>query len=315
VKVVIQNHYEFITTDGYLFKYENSDVGHNLLRPWVQLYQLGKDMGIHFYTPDQVDLYTVDLAIFMDRPRVEPDIPGANKILILYEPEIVIPDNWDEAYHDRFDKVLTWNDKLVNRQNYIKHNFTVDWTDRLPCQITESEFNKRKLLCLMQTAKNSDHPNSLYPRRIQAIQWFQQNAMFDFDLWGRGWPIQHFYSCRGVTKNKLDTYSKYKFALTFENCDNATGYISEKILDAFMAGIVPIYLGAPNVTTHIPSECFIDMRDFESYDDLYKYLKGVSYQRYCEYLEAIDEFIRSDKANQFDGNQEVKDLLRLIEGY
>ena len=315
MRVVIQNHYEFITTDGYLFKNENSDIGHNLLRPWVQLYNIGSDMGIKFYTPDQIDLYTVDLAIFMDRPKVEPDIPGANKILILYEPEAVLPENWDEAYHDRFDKVLTWNDKLVNRQNYIKHNFTVDWQDRYSCWTTEEEFNNRKLLCLMQTAKNSSYPNSLYPRRIEAIQWFQQNAMFEFDLWGRGWPIQSFPVCKGVTSNKLATYSKYKFAIAFENCYNAPGYISEKILDCFMAGIVPIYWGAPNITTHIPPECYIDMRDFQSYDDLYKYLKGVSYQRYTEYMEAIDEFIRSDKANQFDSNEEVKDLLRLIGSY
>ena len=83
MKVVVHNHYEFITTNGYLFKNENSDIGHNLLRPWVQLYKMGKDMGIEFFTPDQIDPYTVDLAIFMDRPKVEPDIPGANKILIL----------------------------------------------------------------------------------------------------------------------------------------------------------------------------------------------------------------------------------------
>ena len=104
-------------------------------------------------------------------------------------------------------------------------------------------------------------------------------------------------------------------SLTFENCDNAPGYISEKILDAFMAGIVPIYWGAPNIATHIPSDCFIDMREFADYEDLYKYLKGVSYVRYCEYLEAIDSFIRSDMANQFDSNEEVKDILRLIESY
>ena len=315
MRVVVHNHYEFITTDGYLFKNENSDIGHNLLRPWVQLYKTGTDMGIEFFTPDQVDPYTVDLAIFMDRPRVEPDIPGANKILILYEPAAVLPDNWDEAYHDRFDKVLTWDDRLVNRQNYIKHNFTVDWTDRLPCKVSDSEYNARKLLCLMQTAKNSDYPHSLYPRRIEAIQWFQKNALFEFDLYGRGWPIQSFPVYKGVTNNKLVTYSKYKFAITFENCDNATGYISEKILDCFMAGIVPIYWGAPNVTTHIPEQCFIDMRDFSNYEDLYRYLKGISYVRYCEYLEAIDDFIRSDKANQFDSNEEVKDLLRLIESY
>ena len=315
MKVVIQNHYEFITNDGYLFKNDNSDIGHNLLRPWVQLYKMGKDMGIDFYTPDQIDLYTIDLAIFMDRPKVEPDIPGANKILILYEPENVLPLNWDEAYHDRFDKVLTWNDKLVNKSNYIKHNFTVDWSDRYSTWITEDDFNSRKLLCLMQTAKNSDQPHSLYPKRIEAIQWFQQNAMFDFDLWGRGWPIQSFPVCKGVTSNKLHTYGKYRFAITYENCDNAPGYISEKILDAFMAGIVPIYFGAPNVTEHIPEECFIDMRNFSNYEDLYKYLKSVSYVRYRDYMEAIDSFIRSDKANQFDSNEEVKDLLRLIGSY
>jgi hypothetical protein len=45
------------------------------------------------------------------------------------------------------------------------------------------------------------------------------------------------------------------------------------------------------------------------------YLKGVSFQRYTEYLEAIDNFIRSDNANQFDSNEEVKDLLRLIGSY
>jgi hypothetical protein len=139
--------------------------------------------------------------------------------------------------------------------------------------------------------------------------------MFEFDLWGRGWPIQSFPVLKGSTNNKLRTYNNYKFALAFENCDNAVGYISEKILDCFMAGIVPIYWGAPNVTTHIPAECFIDMRDFQSYDDLYKYLKGVSFQRYTEYMEAIDEFIRSDKANQFDSNEQMKEILRLIKSY
>jgi hypothetical protein len=168
---------------------------------------------------------------------------------------------------------------------------------------------------MMQSAKNSDQPHSLYPKRIEAIMWFQENFMFDFDLWGRGWQIRSFPVAKGVSSHKLKTYSNYKFALTFENCDNAVGYISEKILDAFMAGIVPVYWGAPNVADHIPQECFIDMRDFDSYAELYAYLKSMTYERYCQYLEAIDEFIRSDAANQFDSNQEVKDLLRLIEGY
>jgi hypothetical protein len=39
----------------------------------------------------------------------------------------------------------------------------------------------------------------------------------------------------------------------------------------------------------------------------------MDYARYAEYLEAIDGFILSDKANQFSNEHEVKQLYRLIE--
>lgn len=313
MKVAVHNHYEFITRDGFLFKNENSDVGHNLLRPWNELYKLCQSTGIEMYTLDQVDPAELDFVIYMDRPQVEPEIGNAKKALILYEPELVLPQNWDPAYHDQFMKVLTWDDKLAGRGNYEKHNFTVDWNDRLTTDIYKSEFQRRKLLCLMQTAKNNQHPNSLYPKRIDAILWFQQNAMWEFDLYGRGWDIRHFFCAKGTTDNKINTYHNYKFALTFENCDNATGYISEKILDAFLAGIVPVYWGAPNVYDHIPRECFIDMTDFGSWEELYGFLHGVTHDRYCEYLENIDNWIRSEKAIPFSNDYEVKQLYRLIE--
>lgn len=311
MRVAVHNHYEFITIDGYLFKNENSDVGHNLLKPWNDLYKLCQSTGIDLYTLDQVDSQILDLVIYMDRPRVEPDVPGASKVLILYEPPLILPDNWDEAYHDQFSRVLTWDDRLAGRGNYRKHNFSVDWLSRYKCEQTEADFSSRKLAIMMQTAKNI--PGSLYERRIDLIQWFRNNAMFDFDLYGLGWDIKAAPFYKGTAENKLEAYQKYKFAVTFENTDQAVGYISEKILDAFMAGIVPIYWGAPNVHDHIPRECFVDIRDFKSYEDLYNFLNTMDYATYCKYLEAIDNFIRSDKANQFSNEEEVKQLYRLIE--
>jgi hypothetical protein len=313
MKVGIHNHYEFITRDGYLFKNENSDVGHNLLRPWMELHNMCKLTGIDLYTLDQVDPRELDFVIYMDRPRVEPDIGNACKALVLYEPPAILPDSWDPAYHDQFTKVLTWNDELAGKGIYEKHNFTVDWEARQRCHMTEEEFRARKLLTIIQSAKNMQFPGSLYTKRIEAILWFQQNDMFQFDLYGHGWNIKNFHCYKGKTDNKLKTYSNYRFALTFENCDNAVGYISEKILDAFMAGIVPVYWGAPNVTDHIPPECFIDMREFGGWQDLHGYLTSMDYARYAEYLEAIDGFILSDKANQFSNEHEVKQLYRLIE--
>lgn len=311
MRVAVHNHYEFITKDGYLFKNSNSDIGHNLLKSWNELYKLCESTGIKLYTLDQVDPQILDLVIYMDRPRVEPDVPGASKVLILYEPPLILPDNWDEAYHDQFSRVLTWDDRLTIRKKYDKHNFTVDWCDRWPCEKSRGNFFTHKLAVMIQTAKNI--PGSLYEKRIELIQWFKDNAIFDLDLYGRGWDIRHVPFYKGTTNHKLQTYSNYKFAITFENTDTAVGYISEKILDAFMAGIVPVYWGAPNIHNHIPPECYIDMREFKSYKELYNFLRDMDYTTYCGYLEAIDSFIRSDKANQFDCGEEVKQLYRLIE--
>jgi hypothetical protein len=188
MRVAVHNHYEFITTDGYLFKNQNSDIGHNLLKSWNDLYKLCKSTGIELYTLDQVDPHIVDLVIYMDRPRVEPDVPGASKVLILYEPPLILPDNWDEAYHDQFSRVLTWDDRLTIKKKYEKHNFTVDWNDRWPCEKSRGDFFTHKLAVMIQTAKNI--PGSLYEKRIELIQWFKDNAIFDLDLYGRGWDIR-----------------------------------------------------------------------------------------------------------------------------
>jgi hypothetical protein len=53
------------------------------------------------------------------------------------------------------------------------------------------------------------------------------------------------------------------------------------------------------------------MTDFGSWEELYGFLRGVDYPRYCEYLANIDAFIRTDK--QFSNKHEINQLYRLIE--
>lgn len=47
--------------------------------------------------------------------------------------------------------------------------------------------------------------------------------------------------------NKLEFQKKHKFSICFENSSHP-GYITEKLMEGFAAGTVPIYWGAPNVT-------------------------------------------------------------------
>jgi hypothetical protein len=164
MRVIVQNHYDFITTNGYLFTNPESDIGANLLKPWNDLYVAAKARGIDLFTPDQHD--EGDLLILMDRPTtIKAKAPRT--IAMLYEPDSIIPNNYDKDFLASCEKVFTWDDRLVDGEKFIKNNFTTDLQNEVkptPDEVFKS-YHSRKLLCLMQTAKNSSYPNSLYPKR------------------------------------------------------------------------------------------------------------------------------------------------------
>ncbi len=105
---------------------------------------------------------------------------------------------------------------------------------------------------------------------------------------------------------------KYKFAICYENARDISGYITEKIFDCFFAGCVPIYWGANNITEHIPKDCFIDKREFESYEKLYEFITSINNEKYLQYLENIETFLKSDKAYLFSSEFFAKTLIGTI---
>ncbi|MFG6486784.1 glycosyltransferase family 10 domain-containing protein [Roseateles sp. BYS78W] len=118
-----------------------------------------------------------------------------------------------------------------------------------------------------------------YSSRIEAVGALE--PLGAVDLYGRGWErwwtrqaaspaywlhrraIRSTY--RGSCASKMDTLSQYRFSLCFENMP-MLGYVTEKIFDCLYAGTVPVYLGAPDISTLIPPQAYIDMRDFGSND-------------------------------------------------
>jgi hypothetical protein len=150
----------------------------------------------------------------------------------------------------------------------------------------------------------------MYHKRVEAIRFFNQYPN-DFDLWGRFWQAA---THKGVTNNKLKTLANYRFCLAYENCHTAYGYISEKMMDCFMVGVVPVYLGAPNVREHIPPECFVDVNDFHTYEELYEYLVDMPSYEYMNYVNAIRKFIYSSESEQFYNAHFVGTLLQHMGG-
>jgi hypothetical protein len=95
-------------------------------------------------------------------------------------------------------------------------------------------------------------------------------------------------------EDKLAVLGECRFALAIENAVYP-GYVTEKILDAFRAGTVPVYLGAPDITDFVPAECFIDFRHFASPELLWDHLARMPENRWTQYREAARAFMASDQ--------------------
>ena len=69
-----------------------------------------------------------------------------------------------------------------------------------------------------------------------------------------------FNNVGGRVKNKITFLTSYKFSLSMENSEG-DGYISEKIIDSFIAGTIPIYYGDYMVDEYINPKTYILIRD------------------------------------------------------
>ncbi|OEC59561.1 glycosyltransferase family 10 domain-containing protein [Pseudomonas sp. ENNP23] len=260
-----------------------------------------------------------DVVLYNEMPAALPKEEAyAKSFLLLYESFLVRPDNWDVGKHKKFNRIFTWNDRLVDHDRYFKFNFCHDF----PVIIKRPISSDKKLCTLIAGNKKSSHELELYSKRREAIDWFERYHLCDFDFYGLGWDkfcfsgskllrvlnrfpflgrllAPQLKSYKGITSTKREVLERYRFSICYENARDIPGYITEKIFDSFFAGCVPVYWGANNVEEHIPRECFIDKRDFSGYPELYSYLKNMTDARHAEYLNSIEGFLSSSASDPF----------------
>ncbi|MGF1902955.1 glycosyltransferase family 10 domain-containing protein, partial [Aliivibrio sifiae] len=272
------------------------------------------------------DLYltsVADFVIYNEMPIDTASIIPDKSYLIMWESEVINSNNWDFSKHCKFKKVFTWHDDLVDNKKYFKINFSHKFPeDKVSYHSRINPFEDKKLCTLISGNKIVMHKHELYSERVKIIRWFEEHAINEFDLYGIGWDrivtknkyirfiskkipfinkffAPNFPSYKGIVESKCDTLAKYKFAICYENAQMIEGYITEKIFDCFFAGCVPIYWGAPNIAEHIPENCFIDRRRFDSDDLLYSYLTAMTKQEYLSIQQNIEDYLFSPKANPY----------------
>lgn len=260
---------------------------------------------------------------------------GVLSYLLMLETSLVFPANGNQKKLDRYKKIFTWNDELVDGLRFIKFNFP----NPIRVHPMDGFENRDRFCCLIagnKTLATKDERN-LYPERVKTIRWFEQHAPQDFDLFGVDWnlPVLHrgllgkverrifrvlggllklqpFPSYRGRIEHKHDVLVRTRFSICYENVRDMPGYITEKIFDCFFSGCVPVYWGANNITAHIPADCFIDRRKFRDVGEVYSFLKTMTEPEFRGYQERIAAFLRSDAAYPFSSEFFAETIVNTI---
>lgn len=156
-------------------------------------------------------------------------------------------------YLDRYLKIPY----IIGRYNIINNSFIGKRRESLLKNLP-----KKKKFC---AAVISNYRN--YSRfRLDFIN--QLNKYKKVDMGGK------YKNNVGKIKNKILFLSSYKFSIAMENSE-ADGYFSEKIIDAFLAGTIPIYYGNYMIDEYINPNSYILIRGKNDIKEKIEYIKKI----------------------------------------
>ena len=316
-----------------------------------QLADKGIDLATQDINPPEKSTLVIGLDV-VDFFQTYQRKPGQLLYLLLNEPATYYPRVWDKANHEPFDRIFTWDYTLADDNKYVHHYFAIDLDNYPPFEeVTEAEFNRRKLLVLMagmfQFAPPKPGSDSLLYIRYKALRWFGQHLPQQFDFYSRGIDPAAYRSFRGLgilqrvlprtvadriadivaarrrravqalnrgpvpPLEKLAVIRSYRFVVCYENT-GTPGYISEKIFDCLFAGCVPVYLGEPNIRRFIPEGCFVDRKAFATDAELADFLKQMPYSSYRGHIDAMRRFAEGVERQKFGSEANAKRVADVL---
>ena len=218
--------------------------------------------------------------------------------------------NYIESHNHLFDLVLTFDKKLLDKgENYGLNLYGTTWLHESYRHI----WTKSKICSLIISNKKLTSGHKL---RHIIVELIQKQSINFIDIYGGQYchlpfttsiPFSQDHGHSHISNKKIVALKDYMFSIVIENCKEDY-YFTEKIIDCFLSGTVPIYYGCPSIgkffnikgilTFSNPKECF---------DTIYLLTK----EKYNEMLPSIKEnFEKAQNYIKFKINEEP--ILELI---
>lgn len=149
-----------------------------------------------------------------------------------------------------FDIIFTHNQELIE--------INPDKFKWVPAQGTWIKdlkiYHKTKMISMIASNKNMCEGHR---KRLEWVERLQDQV----DFFGRGFPTE-------IVK-KEDGLCDYMFSIAIENASYET-YFTEKLLDCFATGTIPVYYGSPNIGDYFNKDGIIDLsEEFDISDEIY----------------------------------------------
>jgi Glycosyltransferase family 10 (fucosyltransferase) C-term len=159
-----------------------------------------------------------------------------------------------------------------------------------------------------------------YQARLRAFEFFANND--ELDLFGDAWEQRHpsvapelhaaaARAYRGSAEDTLGLLAKYRFALVYENT-RFPGYVTDRILDCFFARCIPIYSGAPDIAQYVPPSAFVDVRQFQTFPELERFLVRTTEDDARRYVDAAYAFMISPAFESWCAERFARDLVEAV---
>lgn len=166
----------------------------------------------------------------------------------------------------------------------------------------------------------------LYSRRRQLARTADREFPGLLDVFGPGWRGEPagwvhklarpkpFACAKGALPVKKDELlPRYRFCVAFENAVADVGYISEKVFDALLAGVVPIYLGDARVAKHIDPACYVDATKFATDRALLAFIRACPEAEWRRMRDAGRVYVHSESAKKFQSEAFAARMTAVLE--
>ena len=258
--------------------------------------------------------------------------------IFVLEPRCVHEVDYNLEYLKKMKFVFTWS--AAFDESEIKHkvvkvnhpNIGGDYSGEYYISRWKSWSERQSKIAIVANKKTGQHDSELYPLRFALADHLHNHIGVDWyckeNIGRKYWRgpvdtalINTFKTTAGDWEtDKVELLKNYKFTICSENSYDSVfsqNYFTEKMMHAWMAGCVPIYMGCYNIDDLFPSSSYIDLRTYVfkhgkalqiDYQSLISRLANMNEEHYNAMMESVKELM-----NRKDGLFHVCSWERVYE--